>query len=359
MPSDPAAGAAPGRAPAGAAASDLSDLAARFAREAGEVADRAGWEALRLAWVGRKQGIVRDLLARIGEVPGPERKAYGAGVNALRVQVEERLAELDAQLALAEQAAARRAAGVDVTLPGRRPPLGSVHPVSLVIEEMIDIFAELGYSVAEGPEVEDDYHNFEALNFPADHPARDTQDTFFLKNGLLLRTHTSPVQIRTMLSRRPPIRVICPGRVYRHDNDLRHSPMFHQVEGLAVAEGITFGHLKGTLEAFLKRLFTPATEVRLRPSYFPFTEPSAEVDVTCSFCRGAGCAVCSGSGWMEILGCGMVDPRVLAACGIDPDVYSGFAFGMGVDRVAMNRYDLGNIRLLFENDERLLRQVRG
>jgi len=344
---------------AAAAPDDLSGLSARFAREASQVATRAAWEALRLAWVGRKQGIVRDLLSRIGEVPGPERKAYGAGVNALRVEVEARLAALDVRLAEEERAAARRDAGIDATLPGRRPPLGSVHPVSLVTAEMIEIFAELGYGVAEGPEVEDDYHNFEALNFPPDHPARDTQDTFFLKNGLLLRTHTSPVQIRTMLARRPPIRVICPGRVYRHDNDLRHSPMFHQIEGLAVAEGITFGHLKGTLEAFLKRLFSPATEVRLRPSFFPFTEPSAEVDVTCSFCRGLGCEVCSGSGWMEILGCGMVDPRVLEGCGIDPDRYSGFAFGMGPDRVAMNRYDVGNIRLLFENDERLLRQVRG
>jgi phenylalanyl-tRNA synthetase alpha chain len=359
VPSDPAADAAPEPAAAPAPSGDLSDLGERFAREAGQVATRADWEALRLAWVGRKQGIVRGLLSRVGEVPGSERKAYGAGVNALRLAVDERLAALDAPQAEEERTAARRAAGVDVTLPGRRPALGSVHPVSLVIEEMTDIFAELGYSVAEGPEVEDDFHNFEALNFPPDHPARDTQDTLFLKDGLLLRTHTSPVQIRTMLSRRPPIRVICPGRVYRHDNDLRHSPMFHQVEGLAVAEGITFGDLKGTLEAFLKRLFSPATEVRLRPSFFPFTEPSAEVDVTCSFCRGEGCAVCSGSGWMEILGCGMVDPRVLEACGIDPDRYSGFAFGMGVDRVAMNRYDLGNIRLLFENDERLLRQVRG
>ena len=220
-------------------------------------------------------------------------------------------------------------------------------------------FAELGFSVAEGPEVEDDYHNFEALNFPPDHPARDTQDTFFLVDGLLLRTHTSPVQVRTMLARRPPIRVICPGRVYRQDNDLRHSPMFHQVEGLVVAEGITMGHLKGTLEAFLRRLFTPQTKVRLRPSFFPFTEPSAEVDVTCPFCGGKGCETCSRSGWMEILGCGMVDPRVLAACGIDPQVYSGFAFGMGPDRVAMIRYGLSNIRVLFDNDERLLRQVLG
>jgi phenylalanyl-tRNA synthetase alpha chain len=373
VPSDPPSDAAPAGSagtvpvepdPAGSSSGRSSGnepggLAERFAREASQVATRAGWEALRLAWVGRKQGIVRGLLSRVGEAPPAERKAYGAAVNALRVAVEERLAALDAHLAAAEKAAARQTAGIDVTLPGRRPALGSIHPVSLVIEEMTEIFAELGYSVAEGPEVEDDYHNFEALNFPPDHPARDTQDTFFLRSGLLLRTHTSPVQIRTMLSRQPPIRVICPGRVYRHDNDLRHSPMFHQIEGLAVAEGITFGHLKGTLEAFLKRLFSPATEMRLRPSFFPFTEPSAEVDITCSFCRGKGCEVCSGSGWMEILGCGMVDPRVLEACGIDSDRYSGFAFGMGVDRVAMNRYDIGNIRVLFDNDERLLRQVRG
>jgi len=292
-------------------------------------------------------------------VPAAERKAYGAAVNTLKDRVEARLAELDAELLSRERDAARRQAAVDVTLPGRRPQLGGVHPITRVMDELQEIFSELGYSVAEGPEVEDDYHNFEALNFPADHPARDTQDTFFLKNGLLLRTHTSPVQIRTMLARKPPIRVICPGRVFRFDNDLRHSPMFHQVECLAVAEGITFGHLKGTLEAFLKRLFSPDTGVRLRPSFFPFTEPSAEVDITCQICGGKGCDTCSGTGWMEILGCGMVDPRVLTNCGIDPDRYSGFAFGLGVDRVAMNRYGFPNIRVFFENDERLLRQVRG
>ena len=313
--------------------------AEEFERAAAAVQDRAGWESLRVEWVGRKQGIVRSLLDGIKTV-------------------ELRLAEMDASLLAREREAARRAAAVDVTLPGRPPRLGSIHPVTLVIREMEEIFAELGYSVAEGPEVETDYHNFEALNFPKDHPARDTQDTFFLENGLLLRTHTSPVQIRTMLARKPPIRVICPGRVFRNDNDLRHSPMFHQVEGLAVAEGITVGHLKGTLLAFLRRLFAPDVEIRLRPSFFPFTEPSAEVDVTCQTCKGAGCEVCSGTGWMEILGCGMVDPRVLAACGIDPDRYSGFAFGMGVDRVAMNRYGIPNIRLLFDNDERVLRQVR-
>jgi phenylalanyl-tRNA synthetase alpha chain len=331
-----------------------------FDRAASAVRDRAGWEALRLQWIGRKQGIVRSLLDDIKQVEPADRRAYGEAVNRLKATVEQRLAGLDAGLLDAERQTARRAAAVDVTLPGRPPQQGSLHPVTLVIREMEEIFAELGYSVAEGPEVETDYHNFEALNFPQDHPARDTQDTFFMEGGLLLRTHTSPVQIRTMLARQPPIRVICPGRVFRNDNDLRHSPMFHQVEGLAVAEGITVGHLKGTLLAFLRRLFAPDVEIRLRPSFFPFTEPSAEVDVTCQTCKGAGCEVCSGTGWMEILGCGMVDPRVLAGCDIDPDVYSGFAFGMGVDRVAMNRYGgIPNIRLLFENDERLLRQVRG
>jgi phenylalanyl-tRNA synthetase alpha chain len=324
------------------------------------VHDRAGWEALRVQWIGRKQGIIRSLLDGIKTVEPADRRAYGEAVNRLKETAERRFAELDATLLVREREAAQRAAAVDVTLPGRPPALGSIHPVTLVIREMEEIFAELGYSVAEGPEVETDYLNFEALNFPKDHPARDTQDTFFMENGLLLRTHTSPVQIRTMLARKPPIRVICPGRVFRNDNDLRHSPMFHQVEGLAVAEGITVGHLKGTLLAFLRRLFAPDVEIRLRPSFFPFTEPSAEVDVTCQTCKGTGCEVCSGTGWMEILGCGMVDPRVLAECGIDPDIYSGFAFGMGVDRVAMNRYGgIPNIRLLFENDERLLRQVRG
>ncbi|HVT16465.1 MAG TPA: phenylalanine--tRNA ligase subunit alpha [Thermoanaerobaculia bacterium] len=400
----------------GTAVSSLEDLAERFAREVAEVAGRAGWEKLRLRWLGRKQGIVRSLLEGIKSIAPAGRRAYGEEVNRLKERVETALAELDARLAAAEREAARRREAVDVTLPGRRHPPGSLHPVTLVIGEMERIFAELGFSVAEGPEVEDDFHNFAALNFPPDHPARDTQDTFFLvptglvggDGGLLtasigsppatppgspsrfpeaagslpggaggegdapahslttdhggvrlLRTHTSPVQIRTMLARRPPIRVICPGRVYRHDNDLRHSPMFHQVEALVVAEGITVGHLKGTIEAFCKRLFTPRTEIRLRPSFFPFTEPSAEVDVTCPFCAGGGCEVCSQTGWMEILGCGMVDPRVLATCGIDPDVYSGFAFGLGIDRVAMIRYGIGNIRLLFDNDLRLLRQVRG
>ena len=340
----------------------LDELSQRFDEEAAAVeraGDRRAWDELRLRWVGRKQGLIRDLLARMGSLAPAERRDYGQAVNRLKEGVEARLAALDQALAAAERERESRRAAVDVTLPGRRPAVGTLHPVTVVIREMEAIFAELGYSVAEGPEVEDDFHNFEALNFPPDHPARDTQDTFFVEGGLLLRTHTSPVQIRTMLARKPPIRVICPGRVFRFDNDLRHSPMFHQVEGLAVAEGITFGHLKGTLEAFVHRLFSPDTGVRLRPSFFPFTEPSAEVDITCPFCHGGGCATCSGTGWMEILGSGMVDPRVLASCGIDPAVYSGFAFGLGVDRVAMIRYGIPNIRMLFDNDERLLRQVRG
>jgi len=337
----------------------IDELTGRFEREATGVSDRAAWDDLRVRWIGRKQGIVRAALDGIKTVEPAQRRAYGEGVNRLKEQVERCLAEMDEAISEREREAVRRSAAVDVTLPGRRPSLGTIHPVSRVIREMAEIFGELGYSVAEGPEAETDEYNFEKLNFPKDHPARDTQDTFFLENGLLLRTHTSPVQIRTMLSRKPPIRVICPGRVYRNDNDLRHSPMFHQVEGLAVAEGLTVGHLKGTLLAFLRRLFAPDTEIRLRPSFFPFTEPSAEVDISCQICKGKGCATCSGTGWMELLGCGMVDPRVLDACGIDPDRYSGFAFGMGVDRVAMNRYNIPNIRTLFDNDERLLRQVRG
>jgi len=329
-----------------------------FDQELAGASSLAEWEEVRLRWVGRKQGRVRQHLQSLRDAAGPERAALGKGVNDLKRWVEERLEMAETALETARTDASP--ARLDVTLPGRPPAIGTMHPVSVVTQEIVEIFKAMGYSVAEGPEVEDDYHNFEALNFPHDHPARDTQDTFFAEGGKLLRTHTSPVQIRTMLEREsPPIRVICPGRVYRNDNDLRHSPMFHQVECLVVDKGITVGHLKGTLEAFVQRLFHPDTGVRLRPSFFPFTEPSAEVDITCPFCQGSGCRTCSNTGWMEILGSGMVDPRVLAGCGIDPEVYSGFAFGLGLDRVAMIRFGVDNIRLLFENDERLLRQVRG
>ena len=343
-----------------AVAEALAEALRDFERESESISDRGAWEELRLRWLGRKRGIVRDLMGRIQEIPPADRRAYGQGVNRLKEAVEGRLVEIDSSLDALESAAAIQTAAIDITLPGRVPALGSTHPVNLVTREISEIFAGLGYSVADGGEVEDDFHNFEALNFPPDHPARDEQDTFFLEDGRLLRTHTSPVQIRTMLDREPPIRVICPGRVYRNDNDLRHSPVFHQVEGLAVGRGITFGDLKGTLESFLHELFSEGTGVRLRPGYFPFTEPSAEVDITCPFCEGSGrCRVCSDTGWMEILGAGMVNPRVLETCGIDSSVYTGFAFGLGVDRVAMIKYGIPNIRLLFESDERLLRQVRG
>ena len=336
---------------------ELDRLAVEAEAVIAAAADRAAWEAARVGWLGARQGRLRELQELIPRAT--DKRAYGQGFNRLKQRVEAALAARDAELAAAEENARRRAAHVDVTLPGRRPAIGSLHPVTLVSAEIEAIFRGLGYSVAEGPEVEDDRYNFALLNFPDDHPARDAQDTLFVEDGRLLRTHTSPVQIRTMLERRPPIRIICPGRVYRNDNDLRHSPMFHQVEGLCVAEGITMGDLKGTLEAFVTRLFAADTKVRLRPSFFPFTEPSCEVDITCQICKGSGCPTCSQTGWMEILGAGMVDPRVLENCGIDHDRYSGFAFGLGLDRVAMNKYGIGNIRTLFESDERVLRQVRG
>jgi len=335
---------------------ELERLAAEAEAAIAAAPDRAAFEEQRIAWAGVKRGRLRELQSLIPRAA--DKRAYGQGFNRLKKRVEAALAVRDSELAARERAARRGVERIDVTLPGRRPATGSLHPVTLVMLEIEAIFRGLGYSVAEGPEVEDDAHNFALLNFPDDHPARDAQDTLFLADGRLLRTHTSPVQVRTMLARKPPIRVICPGRVYRNDNDLRHSPMFHQVEGLCVAEGITLGDLKGTLEAFVTRLFASDTRVRLRPSFFPFTEPSCEVDISCQLCKGTGCATCSGTGWMEILGAGMVDPRVLENCDIDPDRYSGFAFGLGVDRVAMNKWGIPNIRSLFESDERLLRQVR-
>ena len=317
--------------------------------------DAARIEAVRVRFAGRRSGLLRDLEEALKGLPREVKPAYGKALNELKRLVEERLAAAQA----AAEAAAHRDEALDVTLPGRRPRVGALHPVTLVRREIEEIFLRMGYSVADGPEAEDDWHNFEALNFPPDHPARDSQDTFFLAGGGLLRTHTSPVQIRTMESTPPPIRVIIPGRVYRCDSDLRHSPMFHQVEGLVVGEGITFANLKATLEAFVHVLFDPRLAVRFRPSFFPFTEPSAEVDITGVLCLGKGCPMCSGSGWIEILGAGMVDPRVLRACRLDPERYSGFAFGCGLDRVALLKYRLPDLRLLFAGDERLLRQFAG
>jgi phenylalanyl-tRNA synthetase alpha chain len=315
--------------------------------------DPAAVEKLRVAYVGRKSGLLLELTAALRELPNEDKRDYGQALNELKKFVEKELEQAKRTIAVtADDSAAHR---VDVTLPGLAPPRGAEHPVHLVRRRIEEIFLRMGYDVESGPEIEDDWHNFEALNIPPDHPARDDQDTFYVGSNLL-RTHTSPVQARVMERRKPPIRIVVPGRVYRRDSDLRHSPMFHQLEGLVVDEGITVGNLKATLETFLHALFSDDVQVRLRPGYFPFTEPSAEVDISCIFCNMAGCGVCSGSGWIEILGAGMVDPRVFEAVGIDPERYTGFAFGLGLDRVAMLQYGIPDLRQLFAGDQRLTRQ---
>ncbi len=310
---------------------------------------------IRVRMLGRK-GELTALMKGLGALSADERPIVGQLVNNVRDEIE---SALEAALAAArEQAKAERLKSerIDVTLPGRHASSGSKHPVSLIIEEVCEIFAGLGFAVAEGPEIEHDWYNFEALNFPPEHPARDMQDTFFVENNMLLRTHTSPVQIRTMLKQKPPLRIIAPGTVYRCDSDATHSPMFHQIEGLMVDSGITFGDLKGILTVFTNQLFGQKTGVRLRPSFFPFTEPSAEVDIACVICGGKGCRVCKNSGWLEILGAGMVDPEVYRHVNYDAENISGFAFGMGIERIAMLKYGINDMRLLFENDVRFLRQ---
>ena len=315
--------------------------------------DPAAVEKLRVTYAGRKSGLLQELTAALRELPNEDKRDYGQALNKLKKFVEKELEQAkQSAVVTADDSAADR---VDVTLPGLALPRGAEHPVHLVRRRIEEIFLRMGYDVESGPEIEDDWHNFEALNIPPDHPARDDQDTFYVGSNLL-RTHTSPVQARVMERRKPPIRIVVPGRVYRRDSDLRHSPMFHQLEGLVVDEGITVGNLKATLETFLHALFSDDVQVRLRPGYFPFTEPSAEVDISCIFCNMAGCGVCSGSGWIEILGAGMVDPRVFEAVGIDPDRYTGFAFGLGLDRVAMLQYGIPDLRQLFAGDQRLTRQ---
>jgi phenylalanyl-tRNA synthetase alpha chain len=312
-------------------------------------------QGIRVRLLGRK-GELTSLMKGLGALSPEERPSMGQLVNSVRDDIE---STLDAAFT-AEQERAKserlRSEKIDVTLPGRNSQVGTKHPVSLIVEEVCDIFAGLGFSVAEGPEIEHDWYNFEALNFPPEHPARDMQDTFFVENDLLLRTHTSPVQIRTMLKQKPPVRIIAPGTVYRCDSDATHSPMFHQIEGLMVDKGVTFGDLKGILTIFTNQLFGQSTGVRLRPSFFPFTEPSAEVDIACVICGGKGCRVCKNSGWLEILGAGMVDPEVYRHVNYDAEDISGFAFGMGIERIAMLKYGINDMRLLFENDVRFLRQ---
>ncbi len=312
-------------------------------------------ETVRVKYLGR-QGEITQLLRSLASLPAAERPEVGRQANELKVEIDRLVGEKLALTRAAERRRELEAERPDLTLPGRRPPLGALHPLTRVNDEIVEIFIGLGFAVAEGPEVESEYNNFEALNIPRDHPARDMQDTFYLSEDTLLRTHTSPVQIRTMQAQRPPVRVICPGKVYRRDADITHSPMFHQVEGLAVDRDISMGDLKGTLELFAREMFGARSRIRFRPSFFPFTEPSAEVDVLCFLCGGGGCRVCKQSGWLEILGSGMVHPQVLRNVGYDPEEVTGWAFGMGVERVAMLKYGVDDIRLFFENDLRFLHQ---
>jgi phenylalanyl-tRNA synthetase alpha chain len=334
----------------------LEDIKAEAAAAIEAAADVAALEELRVSYLGKK-GALTGLLKGLGQLSAEERPKAGAEINAVKQVLNEQLNARKESLQSEALSAQLAAEAIDVTLPGRRAEAGALHPITRTIQRMETFFASMGFDVVEGPEIEDDYHNFEALNIPAHHPARAMHDTFYVDDTHVLRTHTSGVQVRTMETQQPPIRVICPGRVYRCDSDLTHSPMFHQVEGLLIDETSNFGHLKGLLEDFLHAFFErDDLSVRLRPSYFPFTEPSAEVDIQCVKCSGEGCRVCSHTGWIEVLGCGMVNPKVLEMSGIDPDKYRGFAFGMGVERLSMLRYGIGDLRLNFDNDLRFLAQ---
>lgn len=311
---------------------------------------------LKVEYLGKK-GKLSLLLKQMGKLSPDERKTVGQLANKVRNELEQNLEQKMAEIKLIEQENKMKSEKIDVTLPGQKFQIGNIHPLSKVMKEINDIFMGMGFSIAEGPEIETDYYNFEALNIPKDHPARDTQDTFYINDNILLRTQTSPVQIRVMEKQKPPIRIISPGRVYRSDSvDATHSPVFHQIEGLVVDKNITMADLKGTLELFVKKLYGEDSNVKFRPHHFPFTEPSAEMDVMCFSCKGKGCSLCKGEGWIEILGCGMVHPKVLKECNIDPEIYSGFAFGLGLERIVMRRYNIDDLRLFFENDMRFLSQ---
>ena len=313
-------------------------------------------ENLRVKYLGKK-GELTCVLRGMGALSPEERPVAGQLANDIRKFLEEKIEEAGKSLLEKELAEKLDREAIDVTMPGKRRNLGHRHPLSIVMDEIKEVFIGMGYEIADGPEVEYDYYNFEALNIPKGHPSRDTQDTFYINENILLRTQTSPVQVRVMEKKKPPIRIICPGRVYRSDAiDATHSAVFHQVEGLVVDRGVTMGDLVGTLQVFARSLFGESTKIRLRPHHFPFTEPSAEVDVSCWTCGGAGCRTCKGEGWIEILGAGMVNPKVLETCGIDPEIYSGFAFGIGVERTAMSRFGIDDMRLFFENDVRFLKQ---
>jgi len=320
------------------------------------VKDAGELDALRVRFLGKK-GELTAILKQMGRLSAEERPVVGALANEVREAITADIARRTKELESAALAARLAAEEIDVTLPGKAPAQGKRHPFEQVLGELKEIFLGMGFDIVSGPEVELDHYNFEMLNMPKSHPARDTQDTFYFTENVLLRTQTSPMQIRTMEKQKPPIRIICPGRVYRSDAvDATHSPIFHQCEGLVVDKGVTFSDLKGTLELFIKKLYGEETRVRFRPHHFPYTEPSAEMDMSCFKCGGKGCSMCKGEGWIEILGCGMVHPQVLENCGIDPEVYSGFAFGVGLERIAMMRYGIDDMRLLYENDLRFLKQ---
>jgi phenylalanyl-tRNA synthetase alpha chain len=335
--------------------SDLATLTRQALDEVAASTTLAALDEVRVRWLGKK-GVLTEQLKSLGSLPAADRPAAGARINEAKAQVQAAIdsaqAELESKAIEAELAAGR----IDVTLPGRGEARGSVHPVTRARLRIEQIFRRSGFEVASGPEIEDDFHNFEALNIPADHPARAMHDTFYFPDGRLLRTHTSPVQIRELKKGRLPLAMIMPGRVYRCDYDMTHSPMFHQVEGLVVDENVSFSNLKATLQGFLQAFFEKDLKMRLRPSYFPFTEPSAEVDMSCVFCDGAGCRVCKHTGWLEIAGCGMVHPNVFAAAGVDGERWTGYAFGMGIERLAMLKYGVNDLRLFFESDLRFLKQ---
>ncbi|MBI4777459.1 phenylalanine--tRNA ligase subunit alpha [Candidatus Desantisbacteria bacterium] len=313
-------------------------------------------EQIRIEYLGRKEGKLTHLLRGLGKLPAEERPEAGSRINSLKEIITTLLSDKQAAIISIQRGKKLLHEKIDVTMPGFVPEMGKRHPITHVLEEIINIFMSLGFEVEEGPEVEYSHYNFDALNIPQDHPARDMHDTFYISDSVVLRTHTSPVQIRVMKERKPPLRIIAPGRVYRRDADVSHSPMFHQVEGLLVDEKTTFGELKAVLEAFLVAMFGKDTPVRFRPSFFPFTEPSCEVDIGCVLCNQKGCGVCKQTGWLEVLGAGMVDPEVFKGVGYDPEKYVGFAFGLGVERLTMLKYGIDNIRLFFENDLRFLKQ---
>lgn len=335
---------------------ELEAIAKQALEELKGAQDLKVLDAVRVKYLGKK-GELTAILKQMGKLTAEERPVIGQLANQVRADIEQMLEQTKTDLEA--KALDLRLAGetLDVTLPGQKKALGKKHPLTIVLDELKEIVVGMGFEIATGPEVELDYYNFEALNIPKDHPSRDTQDTFYISDNVLLRTQTSPMQIRTMEKKKPPIRIIAPGRVYRSDAvDATHSPLFHQVEGLVVDKGITMADLKGTLEVFVKRLYGDSTVVRFRPHHFPFTEPSAELDVQCFHCHGEGCSLCKGEGWIEILGCGMVHPQVLLNCGIDPEEYSGFAFGLGLERMVMMRYGIDDLRLFYDNDVRFLKQ---